>query len=526
MIYRSNQNSLLRVIFYTVSLSCFLLLSSCHEELFQDFNSVVSDRFVQKEIYDQSVVINPSGFSPLTALIQFKTNIPVRVSVKVLGKRGVLSDVVKDIDSLSLYHKIPVLGLYGDYSNTVLLTLLNAKGKNIGTSGIRIQTASLSKELPSIKINVSKRDKKPGMTLVSYLANNQLGHPNTPFIFDEFGDIRWYLDYSTSSILNKLSFDNGIERLKNGNFYFGDINSGGIYEINMFGEILNTWTFPGYKFHHNVLEKPNGNFLVTVSKQGISTTQDHIIEIDRNTNQIVNFWDIRQSLQYSRTTLNTNTVDWIHINAIEYDASDNSIIVSGRTQGVVKLDINNHVKWIIGPHRGWGLAGDGTDLNTKLLKPLDANNQPITDTSIINGYSNHQDFEWNWYQHAVKIAPGGNISMFDNGFNRNYGATSNYSRAVEYKIDPVNMTIKQVWEYGKERGVETYSFIVSDVDYHNDVNHVIISPGAVNNIIHYGKIIEVDYTSATIYFEATLYPPASYSGFSTFHRTQRLSLYL
>ncbi|MDI8107056.1 SDR family NAD(P)-dependent oxidoreductase, partial [Salmonella enterica subsp. enterica serovar Anatum] len=32
-----------------------------------------------------------------------------------------------------------------------------------------------------------------------------------------------------------------------------------------------------------------------------------------------------------------------------------------------------------------------------------------------------------------------------------------YSRGVEYQIDEKNMTVSQMWEYGKERGFDWYS---------------------------------------------------------------------
>jgi len=433
--------------------------------------------------------------------------------------------VIKDFDTLGTTHIIPVLGLYAGNLNFVEITLFNVNGENLGSSAITIKTAALSVDLPVININASSPNKKAGMTLVSYFGYQTQSTPQKPFIFDEFGDVRWYLDFSASPVLKALSFDDGVERLQNGNLYFGDISSGAIYEVNMLGETLHTWTFPGYDFHHKVLEKPNGNFLVSVSKQGLSTVEDQVIEIARNSNQIIKVWDLRQSLQYDRTTLTADRKDWVHINAVAYDESDNTIIVSGRTQCVVKLDQNNKVVWIIAPHKGWGIAGDGTDLNTKLLNPLDAAGNPITDPLVINGTNNHREFEWNWCQHAVKPVANGYISMFDNGDNRNYVTSGPYSRAVEYKIDQANMTIKQIWEYGKERGAETYSKIVSDVDFHQDVNHIIFSPGDVNFSGKYGKVIEVDYNSSAVLFEATIYPPSQYPGSITFHRTERLSLY-
>src|SRR5262249_39508838 len=154
--------------------------------------------------------------------------------------------------------------------NTIELTLFDALGNTLGTSSRYIETGAAHPGLPSIGILTSKPGKKRGMTLVSYLAySNETLDPTIPFIFDAFGEIRWYLDYTSSAVLSKAYYDNGLERLKNTNFYFGDMKSETIYEVNMMGEIINSWPIPGYTFHHKVLEAPNGNFLVCASKKGL-----------------------------------------------------------------------------------------------------------------------------------------------------------------------------------------------------------------------------------------------------------------
>ena len=48
-----------------------------------------------------------------------------------------------------------------------------------------------------------------------------------------------------------------------------------------------------------------------------------------------------------------------------------------------------------------------------------------------------------------------------------------------YKIDTENMTIEQIWEYGKERGSEFYSPYISDVDYIEKDHYIVHSGGIV-----------------------------------------------
>ncbi len=484
-------------------------------------------------ITSDSLVLDPSGFAPLSAQIELKTSQSVTVAMRVVGKNGSDSDVIHNFTEPGSEFDIPVHGLYADYANKVILDFFDTTGDTLETKTYEIQTTPLNVDLPEITIDKANLDQMAkGMTLVNYLGYTEDQRPAKPFIFDAWGDIRWYIDYTASPILSELFYDNGPARLKNGNFYFAesaDFGGGGsntIYEIDLFGSILNTWEMPGYAFHHDITEKPNGNFLVSASKLGAPTIEDYIIEIGRDSKSIVKVWDLNFSMDNSRTTWTDSIEDWIHVNAVAYDESDDTIIISGRTQGMIKLTADNEVVWIMAPHTDWDTSGSGKDLNQYLLQPLDRQDKPITDAAVLSGTENHPDFEWNWYQHATKLMPNGNISLFDNGDNRNFTGAETYSRAVEYQIDKENMTVKQIWQYGKDRGAEMYSKIVSDVDYLADEKHMLISPGACGpNGAKFGKSIEVNYQSGEVIFEATIKSQKALSEAVVLHRTERLTLY-
>jgi arylsulfate sulfotransferase len=61
------------------------------------------------------------------------------------------------------------------------------------------------------------------------------------------------------------------------------------------------------------------------------------------------------------------------------------------------------------------------------------------------------------------------ILLFDNGNERSYDdpllPVENYSRIVEYQIDPEAGTVRQIWQYGKERGSELFAPFIGDADY-------------------------------------------------------------
>ncbi len=101
--------------------------------------------------------------------------------------------------------------------------------------------------------------------------------------------------------------------------------------------------------------------MIPVRKNDIGTWNDHIIEMDRTTGNIIKEWDLRKVLDIDRYTIYTDSVDWFHPNSVWFDSNDNSLILSGRHQGVVKINDNNELVWILSPHKGWGKAGtEGT----------------------------------------------------------------------------------------------------------------------------------------------------------------------
>jgi len=502
-----------------------LALTACKKDKHADNKTAVLPPL---NIPADSVKLNPYGFAPLSALLTYNSPTPGHTRIVVKGQGG-SADIIQEFSDGGMSHTIPILGLYPSYNNQVEVYLLNDKAKEVAMTTMHIQTGDLPAGMP-IYLNVDNADyanMEPGLNLVS---NFSASNPYIPYIVDGYGKIRWYLDFANFPVLNKLTYDCGVSRLKNGNFYFADVTSGQIYEVDVLGKIIHTWSFPGYDFHHDVTEMPNGNFLMTANKhgstnsQGTPTIEDYVLEIDRNTNKILTEWDLKQSLDAYRRTLSNDAQDWMHGNAVIYDPNDQTIIVSGRVQGVVKLTFDNRVKWILAPHKGWGLNGRNEDLNKFLLTPLDGSGNKITDTTLLAGYVNAEGFEWTWYQHSPVIMPNGNLLLFDNGSTRNYNdSQGHYSRAVVFDIDPVNMTVKQVWDYGKDRGLETYSVVISSVKYLPGKDHILFGPGFMvsNTVGKGGKVVEIDYKTKKVVFQMSV---STASGWS-FHRVQRLPLY-
>ena len=99
------------------------------------------------------------------------------------------------------------------------------------------------------------------------------------------------------------------------------------------------------------------------------------------------------------------------------------------------------------------------------------------------------EFDWQYEQHANVITPDGDVMCFDNGHFRSKVPEKrilnkdNFSRGVRYKINTDDMTIQQVWQYGKERGQEFYSQYICNVEYYKEGHYMVHSGG----IQYYGE---------------------------------------
>ncbi len=450
------------------------------------------------------VSVNPTGMAPLSALASIKTKKPAQVSFRIFGEL----EVEQQSGTYSREQTIPIHGLYANTLNEVEITIRNQYSQQVKDT-ITIQTGSIPDFFPDIEINTAERDlMEPGWHYNSLSIGNNGVFENYPMIFDHNGDIRWYLDFSSQSgILWGITFQQG------GTFFGG--TGSYIQEFDLFGAQIRQIDLPGYVVHHEVIKRPNGNFLVAVNKDGttimkggreITSVEDYIIEVDGTSGEIITEWDIATILDVNRIDLEDGNGDWFHMNAIWVNEEDNSLIVSGRNQGLIKVDWDNNLKWILAPQKGWGIAGrygEGADTTPFLLNAVDESGILLSE-EIQLGDEESEEFSWPWGQHTPMVLPNGNIFVFDNGFNRNFGSGGSYSQATEYEIDEENMTAKMVWSYGRERGTETYSSIISDVDVLPNTKNRLFAPGFIQTAgLTKAKQVELSYPDGTVVFEST-----------------------
>lgn len=405
----------------------------------------------ENTIDNPKIIVNPYEISPLTALILFETRDLTAPTVTIVGEDE--STTFTKTFTPNKKHVLPIYGLYPDRNNEVIITF------NGEDYTFHIQTDPLPEDF-ALPTDVTANKEELDQELYFVTPSSQ-GYTAA---YDINGDVRWYLT-------ENMIWD--VQRLRNGNIMLSSnrlINppyyTTGLVEMDLTGKIYYEYVLPG-GYHHDVYELENGNLLVASNDFDSGTVEDYIVEIERDTGNIVKRIDLKEILPMDEgKNLMATDYDWFHNNSVWYDSNTNSITLSGRHQdAVVNIDYNSlEINWIVGSHDGWS-----EEYQKYFLDPIG------------------DDFEWQWAQHAAMILPNGDLFIFDNGNNRSkteedsVKASDNYSRGVIYHINTIDKTIEQVWEYGKDRGSEFYSPYISDVDYLEE-DHYLIHSGGINTV--------------------------------------------
>jgi len=181
---------------------------------------------------------------------------------------------------------------------------------------------------------------------------------------------------------------------------------------------------------HEFIHLANGNSLLMSedpqttdlsSFGGLSnaTVVGNVIQIiDDNDVLLFNWrsWDYI-NLTETSSLLTTSNVDYVHVNAIDYDLDGNLIISARNLNQVYKIHISTgDFMWRLG-----GSMGDLTVINDPDQLSL---------------------------QHDCRILPDGHLTVFDNGVNH----STPLAKAKEYVIDTAANTATLIWSYAHPYG--------------------------------------------------------------------------
>lgn len=465
---------------------------------------------------DPFIEVDPYDATPLTALAMFETDKPAQITVTVGGKDD-QQPIEKTWEGYETEHEIPILGLYPDTENAVTVEATNEAGETKKTE-LSITTEALPEDFLTTELTEANTEKmEDGLTFIV---------PSTRYVYavDENADVRWY-----SSLWNSHVF----QRLNNGNILYitkseDQDQYNELLEMDMLGKVSNSYIVELKNYedtnvvHHDVIELPNGHLLATTHDTDSDYIEDEMTEIDRETGETrrnFSFRDIlpgKLYLDYEGASADEG--DWLHQNAVWFDETDETILISSRHQDLImKLAYpSGDIKWILAAPENWP-----EDYEEYVL---DAEDEAL---------------KFPAGPHAMKTLPDQDnnedttdILLFDNNIVISRGdedESEEYSRAVQYRINEKEGTVEEVWSYGEERGKSFFSSIVGNTQHLEETGNRLITSGYTevedDPDARESMIIEVDEEQpAEVVYEIVV------TGFDKgshrqVYRAKRLSLY-
>ena len=349
-------------------------------------------------------------------------------------------------------HIIPIYGLYAGKTNQIAIKGIYKNGKVVEHC-LEITTCALEEDVENINLITCTKDEKryaPGMNFCYSALENK----GKKIAYDINGDIRWYFTELYSEPSKYLSNDS-VWLVKDSRQFERSVF---ICEFNLMGRIQSVYISP-YGVHHEIEFTSNGTMIILGHSKEVS--HDRLVEIDLESGEIVSVLDYKKILQRTRNIgIIYSNNDWLHLNAaVEYQGD---FIASGNTQStVLRHDRNGNIKWMLCDPTDYG-----TYWQQYILKPVGS------------------EFEYPYNQHAIEVLTDiendpdtVDILLFDNGTSRNkagkFDAAEHplYSRMVHYRINEKNMTVRQIWEYGKERP-ELFSVWRGDANQQENGNRI------------------------------------------------------
>lgn len=348
------------------------------EEGFTYYDEEVQDRLAytllqltQEENYTLEsplAILNPFGTGSNGLYLYFGTNNPTKVQYTVSVEDESIADYTAwannaGEDGFSRVQEFLLIGLVPGQENTVTLTAYNRQGA-------QTQSASFTIDMPEptsgydVTLETVDGDSAQELSNGLYYAMGIGGQYGYTFFYDNDGVMRYEM------VLEGYHSDRFL--------WDGDgslitcVGSTKVARLNRFGQVTQVYDLGTYELHHDINWGPEGTILALATDLEGETVEDQVLQIDLESGEVTHIVDFTQVFQsyfdITRPVQATDPFglwsegewDWLHLNSLQYDESDNSIIVSSReTSTIIKCALGEEpqIVWMAGNPDFW----EGTD---------------------------------------------------------------------------------------------------------------------------------------------------------------------
>lgn len=314
-----------------------------------------------------TVMVNPFNQNLLCAQINITADISLKYNYSVPGKTADSTFSYSNTEYL-LNPTIPVIGLYANTKNTIIIECLFSDGTKETLNAIADTTGQDYGDIPlnvDFKIydeTIAAKTLYQGWLVTCYYT-----------AYDKNGDLR--MAFVNAWDNNNLKSDG--HAIYPGYDIF--VTSGETYaqtlkQMNLLGEARQTYqALTGYGFHHDITFGPDGNMfcLVTLLENPTSEQrlQASIYKYDVASGAILWSRDYSSLFDNQDVCIDAQPND-IHFNSLEFSAQINQLILNNRsTSTIYGVNYENgDIEWTI-DNPAWSMVAESIN-----LQPVDSNN--------------------------------------------------------------------------------------------------------------------------------------------------------
>lgn len=313
-------------------------------------------------------ILNPFGTGSNGLYLYFGTNNPTKVQYTVSVEDESIADYTAwannaGEDGFSRVQEFLLIGLVPGQENTVTLTAYNRQGA-------QTQSASFTIDMPEptsgydVTLETVDGDSAQELSNGLYYAMGIGGQYGYTFFYDNDGVMRYEMVLEGYHSDRFLWDDDGS--------LITCVGSTKVARLNRFGQVTQVYDLGTYELHHDINWGPEGTILALATDLEGETVEDQVLQINLESGEVTHIVDFTQVFQsyfdITRPVQATDPFglwsegewDWLHLNSLQYDESDNSIIVSSReTSTIIKCALGEEpqIVWMAGNPDFW----EGTD---------------------------------------------------------------------------------------------------------------------------------------------------------------------
>ncbi|HJB97917.1 MAG TPA: aryl-sulfate sulfotransferase [Candidatus Acutalibacter pullicola] len=317
-------------------------------------------------------ILNPFGTGSNGLYLYFGTDNPTQVTYTVQAEG--YPDYVATAnnageDGYSRVQEFLLIGLVPGEENTVTLQAVNRQGRE--------RTATFTIAMPEpvsgydVTLETVDGDSSQALSDGLYYAMGLGGQYGYTFFFDNDGVMRYEMVLEGYHSDRFLWDEDGS--------LITCVGSNKVARLNRFGQVTQVFDLGQYELHHDINWGPEGTILALATDTQGETVEDQVLQIDLESGQVTHVVDFTQVFQsyvdITRPVQATDPFglwsegewDWLHLNSIQYDERDNSIIVSSReTSTIIKCALGEepHILWMAGNPDFW----EDTEFSTYSLE--------------------------------------------------------------------------------------------------------------------------------------------------------------